>query len=213
MTAELTDNIIQLFIVMLCGIYSCYRALKLKSKNWIPVTLFYVSFGIGLLYWVLYIVLFGSTPRVFCVSELSWTASYVFLAIRLTYNMTEEEKKYKHRAAWLLPLFSLAMCIFFCFRRSYLENIMMGSVLSVCGYFSAKTLFSAKARKSSRKEYIAIAVLLFYFAEYALWISSYFLSDNTILDPYLLTDTFILNSAIIFIAAAQRLEDKSCHTI
>lgn len=92
MTEELTDNIIQLFIVMLCGIYSCYRALKLKSKNWIPVTLFNVSFGIGLLYWVLYIVLFGSTPRVFCVSELSWTASYVFLAIRLTYNMTEEEK-------------------------------------------------------------------------------------------------------------------------
>lgn len=213
MTAELTDNIIQLFIVMLCGAYSCYRTFGLKSKNWILVTLFYASFGIGLLYWVLYIVLFGSTPRVFCISELSWTASYIFLAIRLTYNMSDEERKYKHCAAWLPPLFSFAMCIFFCFRGSYFENIIMGSVLAVCGYYSVKIILCAKNQNCPPKKHVCLAVLLFYLAEYALWISSYFLSDNNVFDPYLLTDTFILNSAIIFIAAAQRLEDKSCHII
>ena len=213
MTAELTDNAIQLLTVLICVAYSGFMTLKIRSRKWLLLTLFYISFGIGLIYWVLYIVLFDSTPRVFCVSELSWTASYIFLAMRLTSDASAGASGGKTRLAWILPLFSFVMCVFFCLKGSYLENIMMGLTLSVCGYCSAKRIILSKCRRQFPDRYISLAVLFFYFSEYALWISSYFQTSYHFINPYFLIDTFILNSAIVCIAIAQRREDKLCHTI
>ena len=211
---ELTDNLIQLFCVLICGVYSCFSAITRKSRKWVFVTLFYLSFGIGITYWILYIVLFNSTPLVFCVSELSWTASYIFLAMRLFSGMSEDERKSRANLyAWLLPGFSLIMCIFFFLRGSYLENILMGTAIASCGFFAAKGLYFAKQKKQAGRFYFCGAVLFFYAAEYLLWISSYFYMDNTLFNPYFLADTFILNPSLILIAAAQHKEEKQCRTI
>ncbi len=42
---------------------------------------FYGCFALGALYWTLYLLLFGATPRVFYVSEFGWVASVIFLHI------------------------------------------------------------------------------------------------------------------------------------
>ena len=209
--AELTDNLIQLVCVFICGIYSVYTAAANKSRNSLLVALFYLSFGIGITYWFLYIALFQSSPRVFFVSELSWTASYIFLAMRLAYDMPEEEREFKP-AFLILPIFSLIMCIIFFQRGSYAENILMGTTIAACGFLAVKGLYYAKQKNQPERQWFCRAVLFFYAAEYLLWISSYFWTDNTFLNPYFLTDTFVLNPAMILIAAAQHKEDKKCHT-
>ena len=210
--AELIDNLIQLICVFVCGCYSCFSAVTKRNHKWLLITLFYVSFGMGLAYWVLYLVLFGSSPQVFFVSELSWTASYIFLAIRLVNDIPADERKAKTKTFfWFLPVFSFAMCIFFCIRGSYLENVLMGTALAVCGYCSVKGIFFAKQKNLTGRLWISAAVLFFYAAEYILWISSFFLTDNTFMNPYFLTDTFIMNPALIMIAFAQCREDKICH--
>ena len=206
---ELIDNTLQLFIVVVCGIYSGMSALKNRSYSWLFVTLFYLSFGIGLTYWVLYIILFASTPRVFCVSELSWTASYIFLAIRLAAELSDEERNYKPKLARALPLFSLGMCIFFCQRGSYLENILMGTALAVCGFLAARGLMFAIAQNRTKRRYICMAVLIFIAAEYLLWVSSYFWLSDTFFNPYFLMDTFVLNPALILVAIMQKRQDRA----
>lgn len=212
--AELTDNVIQLFCVFICGIYSLVKAITKRNYRWLLITLFYLSFGIGLTYWVLYLVLFQSTPRVFFISELNWLASYIFLAIRLAVDITEEERQYKSQwFFFVLPTFSLIMCAFFCLRQSYLENISMGAAMAVCGFYGVKGIYLSKQKHATSRLWIFSAVLIFYMAEYLLWISSYFGIGNTFLNPYFLVDTFILNPAIVLIAFAQSKEDKICPII
>ena len=184
-----------------------------RSREWLLTALFYLSFGIGLTYWVLYIILFESTPQVFCVSELSWSASYIFLAMLLAADMTDEMKKYKTKNAWILPLFSLGMCIFFCQKGSYFENTLMGSTWAICGFLAAKILFFNKENNRRKGQCVCRAVILFFAAEYALWISSYFWTGDNFWNPYFFADTFVLNPAIVGIAAAQRKEGKICHTV
>ena len=67
---ELTDNLLQIFCVFICGCCSCISAIRNRSYNRLLVLLFYLSFGMGLAYWVLYLILLGTSPLVFCVSEL-----------------------------------------------------------------------------------------------------------------------------------------------
>lgn len=205
---ELIDNFIQLIIVCVCGVCCAVFAVREKNRNWMLLALFYVSFGIGLLYWILYMILFSSTPRIFCVSELSWTASYVFLIIRILSDTEAERDRKAGVFPWCFPLFSLLMCIIFCQRGSYFENILMGSTLGMCGYFAAKELLYAKKSGERRKSLFSGAVLFFYAAEYLLWISSYLTADTGVMDPYMIVDTFVLNPALLSITVLPRVRLK-----
>lgn len=209
---ELTDNLLQLFCVFICGCYSCISAIRNRSYNRLLVLLFYLSFGMGLAYWVLYLILLGTSPLVFCVSELSWTASYIFLALRLYADVPKE--KHKNKAIfWILPLFSLGIGIFVCLRGSYFENILMGTAMGILGFYAVKGIYFAKIQKQTGKLWIFAAALIFYAAEYLLWGSSYFITENTFINPYYLVDIFIMNPALILIAVAQNREEKLCRTI
>ena len=209
---ELTDNLLQLFCVFICGCCSCISAIRNRSYNRLLVLLFYLSFGMGLVYWVLYLILLGTSPLVFCVSELSWTASYIFLTLRLYADVPKE--KHKNKAIfWILPLFSLGMGIFFCLRGSYFENILMGTAMGILGFYAVKGIYFSKIQKQTGKLWIFAAALIFYAAEYLLWGSSYFIAENTFINPYYLVDIFIMNPALILIAVAQSREEKLCRTI
>lgn len=209
---ELTDNLLQLFCIFICGGHSCIAAVRSRSYNRLLIALFYLSFGMGLAYWVLYLILFDTSPLVFCVSELSWTASYIFLALRLYADIPKEKQKGK-AVFWILPAFSLAMCIFFYTRGSYFENILMGTAMGVLGYYAVKGICLAKTQNRSGKPLIFYAALFFYAAEYLLWISSYFITENIFVNPYYLVDILILNPALVMIAVAQSREEKPCRTI
>ena len=202
---ELTDNFIQLVIVCVCGVCCAVSAIREKNRDWMFLALFYVSFGIGLLYWILYMILFSSTPRIFCVSELSWTASYVFLIIRILSDAETARDSKVGVFPWCFPLFSLLMCIIFCQRGSYFENILMGGTLGMCGYFAARGLCFAKKSGARQKGIFCAAALFFYAAEYLLWISSYLTADAGVMDPYMIVDTFVLNPALFSMMLAQRV--------
>ena len=76
-----------------------------------------------------------------------------------------------------------------------------------------KGIYFAKIQKQTGKLWIFAAALIFYAAEYLLWGSSYFIAENTFINPYYLVDIFIMNPALILIAVAQSREEKLCRTI
>lgn len=206
---ELIVNAIQLFCVAVGGVFSFAMTLRRRSRRWAYLALFYLSFGLGLMYWVLYLIFFHTTPLVFCVSELSWTVSYIFLAIRLSDGRGRERAG---ALPWLLPAFSLMMGVFFCLRGSYFENLIMGAGLAACGYFALEGLILARRHGRCEKMWICGAVLFFYAAEYLLWLAGYVWLGDVFWNPYFLADTFLLNPALILLAAAQYQEDLQCHT-
>ena len=210
---EMTDNFLQLFCVFVCGCVSFFSAITKRSYKWLLMLLFYLSYGMGLVYWVLYLVLFGTSPLVFCISELSWTASYIFLAMCLAADIPKEKQTGKINIVfWSLPAFSIIMGILFCTRGSYFENVLMGVSMSVLGFYAAKGLYVNGRGNRNGRNGVFTAVLLFYAAEYLLWTCSYFTAENGLTNLYYMIDTFILNPALITIAAAQIREDKLCRT-
>ena len=136
----------------------------------------------------------------------------VFLTLRLYADVPKEKHK-KKAIFWILPLFSLGMGIFFCLRGSYFENILMGTAMGILGFYAVKGIYFAKIQKQTGKLWIFAAALIFYAAEYLLWGSSYFIAENTFINPYYLVDIFIMNPALILIAVAQSREEKLCRTI
>lgn len=196
--AELADNAIQLFITFVLAALSLYSAVRKRSREWVLLTLFYASYALGLSYWLLYIVLYKTTPQVFCVSELSWTAAFIFLAIRLSGETGNDPRSAKYFA---LPAFSAAMAVVFSLRGSYFENAIMGAAMAFLGYFAMKGLTLKKDTAVSR------AALFFYASEYLLWIASCFSQGDRFSEPYYLIDTFLLNASLIVIAVSQWKEE------
>ena len=84
----------------------------------------------------------------------------------------------------------------------------MGTAMGILGFYAVKGIYFAK----TGKPWISFAALIFYAAEYLLWISSYFITENTFVNPYYLVDIFILTPALILIAATQSKEEKLCRT-
>lgn len=157
--------------------------------------------ALGLSYWLLYIVLYKTTPQVFCVSELSWTAAFIFLAIRLSGETGNDPRSAKYFA---LPAFSAVMAVVFSLRGSYFENAIMGAAMAFLGYFAMKGLILKKGAAVSR------AALFFYASEYLLWIASCFSQGDRFSEPYYLIDTFLLNASLIVIAVSQWKEEAKC---
>ncbi len=199
--AELADNAIQLFITFVLAALSFYSAVRKRSREWVLLTLFYASYALGLSYWLLYIVLYKTTPQVFCVSELSWTAAFIFLAIRLSGETGNDPRSAKYFA---LPAFSAVMAVVFSLRGSYFENAIMGAAMAFLGYFAMKGLILKKDTAVSR------AALFFYASEYLLWIASCFSPGDRFSEPYYLIDTFLLNASLIVIAVSQWKEEAKC---
>ena len=199
--AELADNAIQLFITFVLAALSLYSAVRKRSREWVLLTLFYASYALGLSYWLLYIVLYKTTPQVFCVSELSWTAAFIFLAIRLSGETGNDPRSAKYFA---LPAFSAVMAVVFSLRGSYFENAIMGAAMAFLGYFAMKGLILKKDTAVSR------AALFFYASEYLLWIASCFSPGDRFSEPYYLIDTFLLNASLIVIAVSQWKEEAKC---
>ncbi len=199
--AELADNAIQLFITFVLAALSLYSAVRKRSREWVLLTLFYTSYALGLSYWLLYIVLYKTTPQVFCVSELSWTAAFIFLAIRLSGETGNDPRSAKYFA---LPAFSAVMAVVFSLRGSYFENAIMGAAMAFLGYFAMKGLILKKDTAVSR------AALFFYASEYLLWIASCFSPGDRFSEPYYLIDTFLLNASLIVIAVSQWKEEAKC---
>ena len=199
--AELADNAIQLFITIVIAALSLYSAVRKRSREWVLLTLFYASYALGLSYWLLYIVLYKTTPQVFCVSELSWTAAFIFLAIRLSGETGNDPRSAKYFA---LPAFSAVMAVVFSLRGSYFENAIMGAAMAFLGYFAMKGLILKKDTAVSR------AALFFYASEYLLWIASCFSPGDRFSEPYYLIDTFLLNASLIVIAVSKWKEEAKC---
>ena len=199
--AELADNAIQLFITFVLAALSLYSAVGKRSREWVLLTLFYASYALGLSYWLLYIVLYKTTPQVFCVSELSWTAAFIFLAIRLSGETGNDPRSAKYFA---LPAFSAVMAVVFSLRGSYFENAIMGAAMAFLGYYALKGLILKKDTAVSR------AALFFYASEYLLWIASCFSPGDRFSEPYYLIDTFLLNASLIVIAVSQWKEEAKC---
>ena len=110
---ELIENTLQFAVLLFCVGVALYRAVREQSRTWTLLALYFGSWWIGDLYWLVCLVFYGATPRVSIISDLSWYASYMFLFLLLQLAVPPRAGGEKHILPWLGPVFTTAMAVFF----------------------------------------------------------------------------------------------------
>ena len=110
---ESFDNSLQIIVLLICASIALYKAITQRSQTWVLAFLFFGSWVLGDIYWLVCLLFYGKTPQISIVSDLSWYASYIFLYLLLYHRSAPDKESIKHLIPWLGPIFAAGMAIFF----------------------------------------------------------------------------------------------------
>lgn len=207
---ETVENAAQLAVVGVCCGISFYRLTRRRSRLWVLMTLFYGSFLLGLLYWLLYLLFYGYTPEFRYISELSWYTSYLFLAMVLHLLADPAERSVRSWIPKLTIVFAAGMCVLYMHYSSWMSNILSAVVMSLMMYQAVRGLiFHKKQKPHGRHIWLYCAVLLFCSAEYLMWTITCFYWSDTMKNPYFWFDIQQTLCFPLFIPAVSVLEQPA----
>ena len=195
---EIIENAIQLITTGICTAIATRKGILLRSRAWIVLALASGVFFLGDLYWELFLVLYGDTPRYSYIPYLSWYASYMFLLLLLFELRVPHEERKRRKILWIIPVFSAGMCVFYMQYGDWIGNIITAVFMSLLMWHALDMLLLLKG---SRKVAIFAVVFLFCIVEYAAWTASCFGDYNTMAHPYLWLDTLLSVVFLLFPAA------------
>lgn len=199
---EIIENAVQLAVLTICMVLSADYSYRKQNRESAILAMFYGSYVLGDLYWLLYLICYGYTPRVFYVAEMSWYAAYVFLHLFLLRLAPKEERKTVFLPAWLGPVFAAGMCAFFIYKwGDYFGNLMTAALMSLLIFNCIRGLYyTGKHPEEASRRRIYLIALAFCLLEYITWVVSGY--DNLVNLYYCLD--FLLTPCIVLLLPAFR---------
>ena len=202
---ELIENLLQLSVTFFGALLSGIFCRKSHWQTYFLLLCFYGCFALGSLYWTLYLLLFGATPRVFYVSEFGWVASLIFLRILQATLSGTDEHGFRCRGAWLALLVGLPLLVFYCTFGDILSNLIWCGMMICLSFYAIRGLAYTKTRTDTAQNmrYFHIGVLCFVASEYLLWTVGCFWSNTPLLSPTFWCD-MLLTLTILGLLPATR---------
>ena len=207
---EFWDYLLQFVVSAIGCVMASVLYAKMRRQPYFLLACFFGTYSLGTLYWTLHVLLLGTPPQVFYVSELEWIASYVFL---LTIELTlpsDEEKNFRTKLCWLCPVFCVPQFILYITHGDVFFNILMCLATAAAAWLAIRGLVFCRRKKKAEggsstrgMRFFHITVLCFVVLEYALWTSSCFWVSDTLSNPYFWFD-FLLSGAIFAMLPATR---------
>lgn len=206
---EIVENIVQLGLLLVCvGISAAYM-IRSQTESSIMLFLFYAAYALGDLSWLLNLVFTGHTPIVFYESELSYYASYVFLFMLLQQVSSSTERKTRHVALLAVPVFVIAMFVFYIQWGDYFGNVASAVLMLLLLNHSIRGLIYLRSHPDeTSRRMLYIATLFFCAMEYGDWTSSCFWSGDTWTNPYFIFDCLLTLSFVFFLPAYRKAVAK-----
>ena len=201
---ESIENGIQLLLTGICALAGTGMAIRSHSRTWALFGLFSGSYFLGDLYWFLYLIFYGRTPRFSLVPDLSWYASLLFLSLLLFYAGGGKRPKYR-RVLWLVPAFTAAMGIFFMQWGQYASNVIYAVLMGLVLWRAFDGLISVQEKKEEKKNHALYVMAVFFCAaEYGMWVCSCLFEGETLTNPYFWFDLLMSVSFLLFIPAVRK---------
>ena len=209
---EIVENTVQLSVLLICAGISAVWVIRNHEGTASLLFLFYVSFALADLYSLLYLVFYDQTPVIFYVSDLGWYASYLFLYMLLQQKADPGERTIRHPALWLLPLFCVAMCVFYMQWGDYPGNVICAVLMSLLLYHIIRGLVYMRAcpEKAANKRFY-ITSFLFCVLEYCAWTVSCYWSGDTWANPYFCFDCLMTVCLMLMLLAYRKGQNQSKH--
>jgi len=204
---ELWDYLAQFAVAAFGFCAALRRYFRGRRQPWFLLTCFYGTFALGTLYWTLHLLLRQETPQIFYVSDLAWIASFVFLlALTLTLPAAEE-RSFRTKLCWLVPVIGLPQFALYVTYGDVLSNVFMCGMTMLLAWCAVRGLVWAKRSGGARLCRFHGAVLAFAALEYALWTSSCFWVSDTLTNPYFWFDFLLSLVLLLFLSAVRKAVD------
>lgn len=202
---EIIENSLQLVLLMACTVLAGVYAFRTKSMSAGILTMFYGSYVLGDIYWLLYLVFYNHTPDVFYVPYLSWYAGYLFLFLFLQRLAPEEERKTVYPATWLMPVFTGGMCIYYMQFGDYLGNVITAVLMGLLLFHAVRGLIWIRRHpEGKRRRALYAVVLAFCVLEYLAWTASCIFVGDTLSNPYYWFDFMLTPCAMLILPAFRK---------
>ena len=207
---ETVENAAQLAVVSICCGISFVRFRHRRSRLWVLMTLFYGSFLLGVLYWLLYLLFYGYTPQFRYISELSWYTSFLFLFMVLHLLSDPAERSVRSWIPKLMIVFAAGMSVLYMQFSSWMSNILSALVMSMLLYHASRGLICHRKQKPhGRQIWLYRVTLLFCAAEYCMWTITCFYWSDTLENPYFWFDILQTVCFPLFLPAAAAAEQPA----
>lgn len=204
---ELADYLVQLSAAAAGFCAALRRYLRLRRQPWFLLACFYGTFALGTLYWTLHLLLRQETPQIFYVSDLAWTASFVFL-LTLSFTLPgAEERRFRAPLCWAVPAVCLPQFGLYVTHGDVLSNVLMCSMTMLLAWRAVRGLAWAGRSGEGRLRPFHRAVLCFTALEYALWTASCFWTGDTLKNPYFWFDLLLSLAMLGFLPAVRKAAD------
>ena len=202
---ELIENLLQLLVTFLGACLAGFAYWKSRRQQYFLLLCFYGCFALGALYWTLYLLLFGATPRVFYVSEFGWVSSVIFLRILQATAACKAERAFHSRRAWLAPLIGVPLLVFYCTFGDILSNLIWCGMMIWLSFCAIRGLVYANGQADAARNirWFHIGVLCFAASEYLLWTAGCFWPDTSPASPTFWCD-MLLTLTILGLLPATR---------
>ena len=196
------ENAIQVAVLLICVIAAAWQAVSRRSRAWTLLALFFGSWFLGDLYWLVCYLFYDTMPQISIVSDMSWYASFIFLYMLL--RETVPLMKTKHLLPWLGPVFAAGMAVFFMQWGEYFNNVVCAVLMGLLLYASIRRL------QDGQNRFLSALILIYCLLEYGLWISSCFWQRSVLSEPYYWFDFALTASFLLFIPATKWTEERRC---
>ena len=202
---ELLNNLLQLLVALLATVGAGILFYKSRVQAYLLLTCYFGTFTLGILYWTLHFILFNYTPQIFYVSDVAWVASSMFLLTLAHTLSTPEERKFRHPAVWLVPVFCIPQLILYLTHGEILFDLMICGVTMAVAWYSTRGLIYARRQsgKLRNMQFFHIAVLCITILQYCLWTASCFWISDTYTNPYFWID-FLLSASLFALLPATK---------
>ena len=202
---EIVENAVQLALLVVCIAISGRNAARSRERADVILVMFFGTFALGDLYWLLYRVFYGETPQLFYVADLSWYAAYLFLYLLLQELSDPGERRVRHPVVLVFPAFAAVMCAFYMKWGDYLGNVMSAVLMTMLMVHAARGLLWLRSRPQAvGRRALYIVVLIFCAIEYGDWTTSCFWSGDTWRNPYFWFDCLLTLSFAFFLPAYRK---------
>lgn len=207
---EAVCDAIQLLVLAVCLGLSLWRAFATRGTAWLMLACSFGCMLLGNVNWLGFQIVFGETPKVAFIEDLTWTAGFLFLALVGKLCDDARAPSPPVPAAWIPVVICAACCIFFIVSNGEpLLNIVENGMLAVVGIFAVRGLAAESGDGLARSRLFHGAMLAFVLVEEALWLSSCFLLPGEIvaIDPYIVCDYALTLACAALLACAWRCDE------